>query len=215
MRLPIILVDNGHGRNTPGKCSPDALKGLVNSPHYFREYSWARSCAQGIVSVLQAQGYSSFLLVKEEEDVSLKERVSRVNAYCRNYGKGDVLLISVHVNAAGDGTKWMNARGWSAFTSKGVTEADKLAACLIDAADEVFSAPLKVRKYSFADKYSRDFEENFTILYNTDCPAVLTENFFQDNREDVLYLKSDRGLGDCIECHVRGIENYIKECYED
>ena len=57
MRLPIILVDNGHGRNTPGKCSPDALKGLVNSPHYFREYSWARSCAQGIVSVLQAQGY--------------------------------------------------------------------------------------------------------------------------------------------------------------
>jgi len=38
---------------------------------------------------------------------------------------------------------------------------------------------------------------------------VLTENFFQDNKEDVKYLLSDKGLGDCIECHVRGIEYYL------
>lgn len=213
MRRPIILIDNGHGKNTPGKCSPDAVKGLLHSRYYFREYAWARQCAQGIVSVLTAQGYSAFLLVKEEEDVSLQERAARVNAYCRTYGKENVLLISVHVNAAGNGGQWMNARGWSVFTTKGVTEADRLAAHLIDAADAVFKAPLKVRKYSFADKYSRDFEENFYILRNTSCPAVLTENFFQDNHEDVLYLKSDRGLGDCIECHVRGLESYIAERY--
>ena len=209
MKMPIILIDNGHGNDTPGKRSPDAVKGLVRSPLYFREYAWARKCAQGIVSVLAAQGYTAFLLVKEEEDISLADRANRVNAYCRTYGKENVLLVSVHVNAAGNGQNWMNARGWSAFTTKGVTESDKLAACLIKAADEVFAPELKVRKYSNADQYSKDFEENFYILRNTACPAVLTENFFQDNKEDVKYLLSDKGLGDCIECHVRGIEYYL------
>ena len=41
----------------------------------------------------------------------------------------------------------------------------------------------------------------------------MTENFFQDNRDDVEYLKSARGLADCIECHVRGLEYYIEERY--
>lgn len=215
MRFPIILVDNGHGVNTPGKCSPDAKKGLKTSTLYFREYAWARECAQSLVSVLTFQGYSAFLLVTEETDVSLEERTKRVNAYCKQYGEKNVILVSVHVNAAGDGANWMNARGWSIFTTKGITESDKLAARLVDAADEVFKAPLKVRKYSQADKYSRDYEENFYILRNTACPAVLTENFFQDNKADVEYLKSKRGVGDCVECHVRGLEAYIKNDWRD
>ena len=29
IKLPIILIDNGHGKDTPGKCSPDAsLEGI-------------------------------------------------------------------------------------------------------------------------------------------------------------------------------------------
>lgn len=210
MNKPIILIDNGHGIDTPGKCSPDALKGLLSSPYYFKEYAWARKCARGIVAALSAKGYDARMLVSEDADISLTERANRVNTFCRRYGKENVLLISVHVNAAGNGSQWMTARGWSAFTTKGMTEADKVAAFLIDAADEVFKAPLRVRKYSMADKYSRDFEENFYILKATSCPAVLTENFFQDNHEDVAYLKSDKGLADCIECHVRGIVNYLK-----
>ena len=209
MYQPIILIDNGHGRNTPGKCSPAASKGLTDSPYYFREYAWARQCARGIVSELRKLGLSASLRVSEEDDIILRERAARVNAYCRTNGKENVLLVSIHVNAAGRDGKWMTARGWSAFTTKGITEADRLAACLIDAAENTFRAPLRVRKYSMADRYSRDFEENFYILKNTSCPAVLTENFFQDNREDVLYLKSTEGLNSCIRCHVDGITRYI------
>ncbi len=36
----------------------------------------------------------------------------------------NIILISLHVNAAGDGTKWMNATGWSCYTCKGQTESD-------------------------------------------------------------------------------------------
>ena len=31
-----------------------------------------------------------------------------------------------------------------------------------------------------------DIEKDFYIIRHTSCPAVLTENLFMDNREDVL-----------------------------
>ncbi len=40
--------------------------------------------------------------------------------------------------------------------------------------------------------------------------AVLVEHMFQDNKEDVAWLKSDAGLGACIQLNVEGIETYIK-----
>ena len=214
MQMPVILLDNGHGRDTKGKCSPEALKGNFLSPFFLREYEWARRCAQGVHSVLTFLGYTCFLLVKEEEDIPLKDRVERVNAYCRRYGKDNVLLVSIHVNAAGDGTRWALARGWSAYTTKGVTKSDYLAARLYDAAEKIFLAPLKVRKYTPEKEVGRDFEEALYILKHTYCPAVLTENFFQDNKEDVLYLNSEEGLGACIDAHGQGIIDYVKENYE-
>lgn len=212
MSKQVILIDTGHGVNTAGKCSPDALQGQKDSPFYFKEWEWTRKCARGIVAALCARGHDARLLVPEDRDIALTERVRRVNALCDELGKENVLLVSVHVNAApGSGSQWKTARGWSAFTTKGVTDADKLAACLIDAAEDVFKAPLRVRRYSNADRYARDFEEDFYILRHTACPAVLTENFFQDNREDVAFLKSQEGLRLCVDVHVRGILDYIAE----
>ena len=45
-----------------------------------------------------------------------------------------LILISIHANALGNGSQWMKAQGWSAYTSKGQTKADILAECLYDAA---------------------------------------------------------------------------------
>ena len=205
-----VLIDNGHGifpLNT--KCSPDVLKGLIDSPYWFREYAWCREIAAACVSVLIAQGIDAELLVPEEIDIPLQERTRRVNAACSKYGRNNVCLVSVHNNAAGDQGRWMTARGWSVYTTRGITESDILADFLIKEAEKEFLPPLKVRKY--IDKYlERDYEENFYILKNTNCPAVLVENFFQDNREDVLYLKSDKGKGSCIHVLTVGIENYLK-----
>ena len=38
-----------------------------------------------------------------------------------------------------------------------------------------------------------DKESGFYILKHTKCPAVLTENLFQDNKEDVGFLLSEEG----------------------
>ena len=54
-----------------------------------------------------------------------------------------------------------------------------------------------------------DWEENFYILVKTKCPAVLTENFFQDNKEDVAFLNSDEGKQAIIKTHVDAIIKYV------
>jgi N-acetylmuramoyl-L-alanine amidase len=213
IRTPVILIDAGHGKDTPGKCSPDALAGKNLSPLYFKEYSWCREIAQRACDILQAEGYTAFLLIREENDVPLATRAERAKAYCRSYGKDNVILISVHVNAAGSGKEWKSARGWSVYTTPGITESDYVAKELFQEAQREFKEPLTVRKHS-TEELGTDFEESFYILRNVPCPAVLIENFFQDNKEDVAYLKSDAGKGSCLQVIVQGIENYIAKYFK-
>ena len=107
-----ILIDNGHGIQTKGKRSPDGT---------LLEYAYTRDLARQIVTTLKARGYDSELLVPEDDDIPLPERVRLTNAHCQSLGKANVILISIHVNAAGDGTLWHTATGWSRYTCKGQT----------------------------------------------------------------------------------------------
>lgn len=191
-----ILIDNGHGIDTPGKRSPDGS---------FREYKYTREISKEVVKRLIELGYDASLLVPEIEDISLKERVTRVNNICNEIGTSNVILISIHNNAAGNGD-WMKARGWSCFTSEGKTESDTIATFLYTAAEECFPGH-KIRK-DFSDG-DIDWEKGFYILRKTKCPAVLTESFFMDNKEDYEYLLSDEGREAIITCHVKGIIDYI------
>lgn len=192
-----ILIDNGHGLNTSGKRSPDGT---------FREAIYNREIARRIVLNLVDRGYDAELLVPEDDDIALAERVSRVNAYCKALGNRNIILVSVHVNAAGNGSKWMNATGWSVYTCKGQTESDRLADCLCEAAIKHF--PGRRIRTDFSDS-DPDWEENFSLLSNTLCPAVLTENFFMDSQSDLEYLQSRTGKQAVVDTHVEGIVEYL------
>ena len=192
-----ILIDNGHGIQTKGKRSPDGK---------LLEYAYTRELARQIVKILQSRGYDSELLVPEDNDIPLSERVRRTNAHCQAFGKTNVILISIHVNAAGDGSKWMNATGWSCYTCKGQTESDRLATCLYDAAIKNF--PDKRIRTDFSDADS-DWEEGFYILKKSLCPAVLTENFFMDKLSDRDYLQSEVGKQAIVDTHIEGIAEYL------
>ena len=192
-----ILIDNGHGHNTSGKRSPDGK---------FREYAYNREIAKRIVADLIDRGYDAELLVPEDNDISLEERVRRVNNICLASDSSCVILVSVHVNAAGNGSKWTNASGWSVYTCKRQTVSDKLAECLCEAAIKNFPGKRIRTDYSDGDS---DWEENFYILRHTLCPAVLTENFFMDNKSDLEYLQSRAGKQAVIDTHVEGIIEYL------
>lgn len=198
-----ILIDNGHGVTTPGKRSPDG--------YLLREYIYTREIAAEVVRRLRNLGHDAMLLVPEHADISLGERAARANAWCDRLGASNVLLVSIHNNAAGDGSHWLNATGWEAWTTRGNTVSDRLAESLYDAAEKVlgglFPGVLKIRT-DLSDG-DRDKEADFTLLRRAKCAAVLTENFFMDNRADVAWLLSDAGRDAITRLHVEGISNYV------
>ena len=193
-----ILIDPGHGIDTPGKRSPDGL---------FREYLWNRQVADLILEGLVSAGVDASLVVTETNDVSLKNRLNRVNTICNRLGASNVLLVSIHANAAGNGSAWMNAKGWSCYTSRGKTKSDQVAECLYDAFEEEFQ-DRKIRK-DMSDG-DRDWEENFYVLAKSKCPAVLLENFFYDNREECAWMLQEETKKRSASAVVKGIIKYIK-----
>ena len=194
-----ILLDNGHGIDTPGKRSPDG---------HFREYAYNRYLAFRIREQLLALGLDVQLLVPEREDISLQERCRRVNKICQQLDADQVLLISIHVNAAGNGKEWKDARGWCCFTTAGETTADALATCLYEAAQTQLPGH-RIRKDTTDG--DPDLEKDFYILRHTRCPAVLTENLFMDNQDDVAFLESAEGAQALVNLYVDGIRRYLSQ----
>lgn len=191
-----VLIDPGHGIDTPGKRSPDGK---------FREYLWNRQVADMILDRLTILGIDASLVVTETNDIPLSTRVQRVNRVCNQVGASNVILVSIHANAAGNGG-WMNAKGWSCFTSKGNTRSDMIAEYLYDAFEKEFS-DRKIRK-DLSDG-DRDWEENFYILVKSRCPAVLLENFFYDNQEECAFLLKDETKERVACAAALGITRYL------
>ena len=193
----IILIDPGHGIETPGKRSPDGK---------FLEYLWNRQIADLLLDRFMIMGIDASLVVTETNDISLSTRVQRVNKVCSKVGASNVILLSIHSNAAGDGSKWMSAQGWSCYTSKGETKSDLIAECLYDAFETEFT-DRKIRK-DMSDG-DRDWEENFYVLKKSKCPAVLLENYFYDNRDECAWLLKDETKERIADAIVKGIIQYV------
>ena len=199
MKNLVVIIDNGHGKNTPGKCAPD--KSLF-------EWQWTREIAAMLCMRLYGiNTIQTVILVPEEHDVSLKERVRRVNTIVHDAkiaGK-EVLLISIHINAAGHGT-WKTASGWSVWVANNASEKSKLFAQI--AYSEALSLHLKGNRVVPKEQY---WSSNFYILKNTLCPAVLTENMFMDNQDDVQFLNSEKGKEMIVKLHYNAILKYIEK----
>lgn len=198
----LVMIDNGHGEDTPGKCSPDKR---------IREYAYTREIVALLKKELEKENIPYYIVTPETRDVKLKTRVARAN---KKYEEAKLegkkaFFISIHLNAAKNGI-WYTARGWSAWTSKGQTAGDKLADCLYEAAHEVLD-PKKIKIRTDKSDGDEDWESDLYVIKNTNCPACLTESFFQDNKEDVDYLLSDEGKRDVVKIHLEGIKKYIRK----
>lgn len=198
----LVMIDNGHGEETPGKKSPDGR---------LKEWAYTREIVKRMKVELDRIGIPYYIVTPETRDVKLSTRVNRVNkkyAECKLNGIKS-FFISVHVNAAKNG-EWYSARGWSGWTSKGQTAGDKLADCLYEAAHLVLD-PKKIKIRTEKSDGDEDWESNFYVLKNSNCAACLTENFFMDNKEDVEYLLSEEGMNDITRIHIEGIKKYISK----
>lgn len=210
----VIVLGTAHRLREPGKGSPDGR---------LKECVYSREIVSEVAAKLKSYGYR---VVIDFEDLDLPKnmqtpnqklersrelgmRVNIVNELCRQRGAKNVLYVSVHCNAAGSDGKWHDAKGWQVNVSDKASNSSKtLANCLFDAAS---SHGLKMRKPTATQKY---WPQSLYVLNYTQCPAVLTENLFQDNKDDVDYLLSDLGRHQIARLHVEGIIKYMEKMCE-
>lgn len=208
MKQILVLIDNGHGDPplTGGKCSPDGR---------LKEYTYCREIAQRISRELSLKGIETKLLVPETKDIPLTERVRRVNGWCAKRGAKNVVLVSVHNNAGPETQKlivrkdkfgtWKTATGFSVMISKNASSNSKRLAKMFT--ERAMNMGLMGNRAIPQEKY---WVQSLAMTRDTNCPAVLTENLFQDNEDEVKYLLSEEGKQAITRLHTETLIEYIK-----
>lgn len=191
----LFILDPAHGNDVSGKCSPDGR---------FHEWEWSRQFINRLMAKTESYGLQMVCLVPEAYEIGLSARVKRYNAFQTDAEK---IMISIHSNAAGDGTKWMKARGFEVWTTKGETPSDEIATVFCNFLENYFP-DLPMRKDMSDD--DPDKESNFTVLTGAGYRAILTENLFQDSSADVELLLSSE-FNDVLEiCYLEAMK-YIRD----
>jgi N-acetylmuramoyl-L-alanine amidase len=176
----LYIFDPGHGGlvdgkyQTAGKRSPKFADGRV-----LFEGVNNRDNVQRIMKAFRENGLECVDVVNSEYDVSLVERVKKANKLSKDR---KCVYISIHSDANGDGIKWDQASGMSVYTSKGQTKSDIFASIVIDELYNKFTSTIKWRTNNTDG--DKDQEENFYVLKNTDCPAILCELGFHTNEAE-------------------------------
>lgn len=180
------ILDAGHGGlikgvyQTKGKQSPPFTDGT-------RLYEGVnnREIVAMLIKAFSEHDINCYDCVASENDVALPTRVARANAIAKTK---PCVYISIHSDANGDGKVWDVASGMSVYTSKGQTTSDVFAEIVIAELQENFKSDVKWRT-DLTDK-DKDKEENFYVLKNTDCPAILCELGFHTNLAEATKMRT-------------------------
>lgn len=176
------ILDYGHGVNTPGKRSPKFDDGTV-----LMEGVNNRELARKLIIAMEHDDIKCIDIVASKDDISLETRVERANKLSKIK---PCIYISIHSDANGDGVIWDKASGMSVYTSIGDTgKSDDFAELVINELQDNFKDSVKWRTESTDG--DKDKEENFYVLKNTNCPAILCELGFHTNKDEAIKMLSD------------------------
>jgi len=196
----IVLLDNGHGGLINGEYQTSGKRKDWGDGQVIYEGEFNRAIGNGIIEQLTKLNISYVNLAPEYWDVRLETRVKRANKYPANRS----FYISVHSNAGG-------GEGCEFFTSPGDTRSDIIATLFGEEYKKEF--PNRRLRTDFSDG-DLDKERRFYVLTKTRMPAVLTENFFMDNREEFENILMTReGRQRIINYHVNAILRAKRELF--
>ena len=184
----LVLLDAGHGIDTPGKRSPIWKDGTQ-----LFEWEFNRYIVDKISQYLTASLISNIKLINTDDDISLPERSSTINDLFEKYkNEYFIYLYSIHGNAY----KNSKVTGIEAFTTEGLTVCDVIGDMTLT---ELESLGWNMR-YSGKTKLNKDLD--YWILRKTKCPSVLTENGFYTNEEECKKMLDPFWRNKIALCHV-------------
>lgn len=180
--MATIILDAGHGPDTPGKRSPDGK--LV-------EYRFNSDVAEQVRHYLQLEGVDAFYSHENSRDVPLSERAAIANRL-----DGDA-FVSIHANAFG--SHWNEVQGIETYM---YPYASKQTAALTELIHSsiISACGRKDRGVKTA---------NFAVLRETKMPAVLVECGFMTNREEAGLLFSRAYRVQCARAIGFGILSWL------
>lgn len=179
----------------PGHC-PGIDPGAVNKSTGITEADIMLEVGTMVAKYLRAAGCE--VMVLQSNNLNGEAPGENVCATA-NYWPADI-FVSFHCNAFNG-----EARGTEIFTSRGETEADKLATCIMQQIIDTFGDALAARTdWSDGDI---DKEAGYIVLNNTNMPAVLCEMVFIDNDADLQFLLEHKD--DFARAYARGITDYM------
>lgn len=195
------LIDAGHGGiNEKGEYVTAPKKMFDHGDFKVYEGETNRKIAEKLMKKLDDACIDYVKIHEDVNDTSLHNRVVKADTLHSMYK--NCVYLSIHSNAGG-------GRGIEVFTSKGQTKSDKIAQVFFD----VFENAGKWKMRKDATDGDDDKESNFYVLRKTDCPALLVELLFFDNKEEALYLNSSSGQEEMASLLMKGIqsiEDFIK-----
>ena len=194
MKDIVVILDAGHGKETPGKRSP-----MLEGKSQLLEYEFNRDICNRICLLLLNENIKCIFTNPGDLDMSLSERAELINHICEHERECEYfpIMISVHGNASGKGD-WMKAKGWEVYSTPRENNSDKLANCFCEVFEDIFPNE-KLRGHK---------EAEFTVIKKTNCPCVLTENFFYDNKDDYELMMSEEGRENIALLHVEAIKKF-------
>lgn len=176
-----VVLDPGHGVETPGKRSFDGT---------LLEHEFNFDIAKRQKAILERHGVEVILTRQNEHDISLAERV--VIAIKHNAD----IFISDHADAYG--STWNDANGYTVYT---YTKIDSVTARLASCVDNAMSTVgIRNRGIKQADFY---------VLRNTLMPAILIEHGFYTNKVEVAKLKDTNVRQALALAGAKGILQYF------
>lgn len=178
-----VILDPGHGIETPGKRSPDGS---------FVEYSFSREMADRIKWHLERHGVATVYTVYDETDMSLADRCKVANE------SGADVFVSLHANAAGTGKSWTSSHGWEIYVYKKGSYSEGLAKAI-----QNHSIPAN----GLTDRGIK--AERFYVIRNVNMPAVLIEHAFYTNKDEVALLKSPEYREQLAIMDAKGILEFL------
>ena len=222
-KVPVIVVDPGHGGKDPGALGLFGLK----------EKNITLSIGKYVAYFLRRDGYRVYMTRTGDTYPTLADRVRLANRV-----KADV-FVSIHVNytprdrlrvkglevyfvnTTSDKRALRLAARENGMSLSQISDLNKIILSLIQSTKIEYSKKLASDIYRYMLLYGKQVYKSYTgkgvrqapfyVLVGTRCPSVLVETAFINNPSDAIFLRNDRFRRALARGIARGIELFLRK----